>query len=91
VRALLQSGGTLQAEQRLPLLDLAFPALKRRPPEFVMQLLETVKALIDTDGRVEVFEFLLRVSSPTPVSHRIRGRAPAGGRTLAAVATSAWR
>jgi Zn-dependent protease with chaperone function len=59
VRALLQSGGTLRAEQRLPLLDLAFPALKRRPPEFVTQVLETVKALIDTDGRVDVFEFLL--------------------------------
>jgi len=59
VRALLQSGGPPRAEQRLPLLDVAFPALKRRPPEFVTQVLGTVKALIDTDGRVDVFEFLL--------------------------------
>jgi hypothetical protein len=59
VRALLQSGGPPRAEQRLALLDLAFPALKRRPPEFVTQVLDTVRALIDTDGRVEVFEFLL--------------------------------
>jgi hypothetical protein len=59
VRVLLQSGGPPRAEQRLPLLDVAFPALKRRPPEFVTQVLDTVKALIDTDGRVDVFEFLL--------------------------------
>ena len=59
VRALLQAGGLPRAEQRLPLLDVAFPALKRRPPDFVTQVLDTVKALIDTDGRVEVFEYLL--------------------------------
>jgi hypothetical protein len=59
VRALLQSGGPPRAEQRLPLLDLAFPALKRRPPEFVTRVLDTVKAVIDADGRFEVFEFLL--------------------------------
>jgi hypothetical protein len=59
VRALLQSAGLPRAEQRLPLLDLAFPALKRRPPDFVSRVLDTVKALIDTDGRVAVFEFLL--------------------------------
>jgi Zn-dependent protease with chaperone function len=59
VRALLQSGGLAPAEQRLPLLDLAFPALKRRPPEFVARVLDAVKALIDTDGRTDVFEFLL--------------------------------
>ena len=86
VRALLQSGGTLRAEQRLPLLDLAFPALKRRPPEFVTQVLETVKALIDTDGRVEVFEFLL---ARVIAQHLWESQNPgavraAGGRTLAA-------
>jgi Zn-dependent protease with chaperone function len=59
VRALLQSAGPPRAEQRLPLLDLAFPALKRRPPDFVTRVLDTVKALIETDGRVDVFEFLL--------------------------------
>ncbi|MDX1381192.1 MAG: M48 family metallopeptidase [Xanthomonadales bacterium] len=59
VRALLKAAGLPRAEQRLPLLDLAFSALKRRPPEFVTQVLDTVKALIDVDGRVDVFEFLL--------------------------------
>jgi Zn-dependent protease with chaperone function len=59
VRALIQAGGVASPEQRLPLLEVAFPALKRRPPDFVTKVLETVKALINADGRVEVFEYLL--------------------------------
>jgi Zn-dependent protease with chaperone function len=59
VRALVQAAGLPATEQRLPLLEIAFPALKRRPPEFVTRVLETVKALTRADGRVEVFEFLL--------------------------------
>lgn len=59
VRALLEAGGPATAEQRLPLLEVAFPALKRRPPDFVTRVLDTVKALVDADGRVDVFEYLL--------------------------------
>jgi Zn-dependent protease with chaperone function len=86
VRALLQSGGPPRAEQRLPLLDVAFPALKRRPPEFVTQVLDTVKALIDTDGRVDVFEFLLaRVISQHLWESQNPGAVRASGsKTLAA-------
>jgi len=59
VRALLQASGLPAASQRLPLLEIAFPALKRRPPDFVTRVLDTVKAVIRADGRVDVFEFLL--------------------------------
>jgi hypothetical protein len=59
VRALLQAEGLAAAEQRLPLLEMAFPALKRRPPDFITRVLDTVKALTAADGRVDVFEFLL--------------------------------
>lgn len=59
VRALLEAGGLAAAEQRLPLLEVSFPALKRRPAEFVTRVLDTVKALVDADGRVDVFEYLL--------------------------------
>jgi Zn-dependent protease with chaperone function len=59
VRSLIKAGGLVSAEQRLPLLEVAFPALKRRPPDFVTKVLNTVKALIDADGRVDVFEYLL--------------------------------
>lgn len=59
LRSLIKAGGLVSAEQRLPLLEVAFPALKRRPPDFVAKVLDTVKALIDADGRVDVFEYLL--------------------------------
>jgi len=59
VRALAKAGGLPSPEQRLPLLEMAFTALKRRPPDFMARMLETVKALAAADGRMDVFEFLL--------------------------------
>jgi len=59
VRALIQSAGLASPEQRLPLLEVAFPALKRRPPDFVERVLDTVNALVEADGKIDVFEFLL--------------------------------
>jgi len=59
VNALLKAGGVAGPQQRLPLLEIAFPALKRRPPDFVARVLDTAKAMIDADGRVDVFEYLL--------------------------------
>jgi Zn-dependent protease with chaperone function len=59
VSILLDAGGLPQPEQRLPLLEMAFPALKRRPPDFLAKVLSTVDALIEADGRVDVFEYLL--------------------------------
>ena len=50
---------TVGPQYRLPLLDLAFPALKRRPDgqhEFVVELLEH---LVHMDARVELFEYCL--------------------------------
>jgi len=59
VSALLDAGGLPRPEQRLPLLEMAFPALKRRPPDYVSKVLGTVNALIEADGRIDVFEYLL--------------------------------
>jgi len=59
VSVLLDAGGLPKPEQRLPLLEMAFPALKRRPPDFLVKVLSTVDALIEADGRVDVFEYLL--------------------------------
>jgi len=59
VRALLASGGPPRPEQRLPLMEVAFPALKRRPPGFIAEVMETVDALIAVDARLDVFEFLV--------------------------------
>jgi Zn-dependent protease with chaperone function len=59
VRALLRAGDVPSAVQRLPLLELAFPALKRRPAEFVTRVLAAVQELVQLDKRVDVFEYLL--------------------------------
>jgi Zn-dependent protease with chaperone function len=59
VRALLDAGSLPSPEQRLPLLEMAFPALKRRPPDFVNEVLDTVNGLVEADGRIDVFEYLL--------------------------------
>jgi hypothetical protein len=58
-RSLLEAGGLPEPAQRLPLLEVAFPALKRRPPDLVKKVLDTVEALIKADGRIDVFEYLL--------------------------------
>jgi Zn-dependent protease with chaperone function len=45
------------AEYRLPLLDIAFPALRRRPPSELEFLVDLAKRMIDIDGDVDLYEF----------------------------------
>ncbi len=52
------AGGLLK-EHRLPLAEIAFPALKRRPPEDIEKLKKTIDDLIQADGAVDVFEYAL--------------------------------
>jgi Zn-dependent protease with chaperone function len=59
VHGLLKASPQMEAEQRLPLMEVALPGLKRHPPEFVKKVMETVDELIRIDGRIEVFEYLL--------------------------------
>ncbi|MES9991207.1 MAG: M48 family metallopeptidase [Candidatus Thiodiazotropha sp.] len=59
VSHLAKSALPIEPEQRLPLLEIAFPALKRRPIEFIQRMLETVNEIVRLDGKIEVFEFLL--------------------------------
>lgn len=44
---------------RLPLMELVFPVLKQRPHDQLTALLNLVDELIQTDGRVDTFEYLL--------------------------------
>ena len=46
---------------RLPLLDLAFPVLRRRPRAELERLVGCVQALVHADGRVGLFEYCLGV------------------------------
>ena len=59
VRGLLAAAPDLAREQRLPLLEISIPELKRRPPDHVSKVLSTVKKLSEADGQTEVFEYLM--------------------------------
>lgn len=44
-------------EYRLPVLEIAFPALKRRPVPQLEYLLELVRRIIELDGDVDLYEY----------------------------------
>ena len=50
----LAASGT---EHRLPLLELAFPALRRRPAQELAYLVDLATRLIEVDGNVDLYEF----------------------------------
>jgi Zn-dependent protease with chaperone function len=50
---LLEAG----AGYSLPLLEIAFPALKRRPPLELQFLVDLVHRLVETDGEVDLYEY----------------------------------
>ncbi len=56
---LLNLKRSLAADQRLPLMEMAFPALKQRPENEIEKLIETVDLLANIDGKVATFEYLL--------------------------------
>jgi len=53
---LLGSGG---AEWRLPLIEIAFPALRQMPAQRIEFLLDIGQQLIEQDGEIELHEFCL--------------------------------
>ena len=44
-------------EYRLPLMEIAFPALKRRPTPQLSYLIDLAKRLIDVDGEIDLYEY----------------------------------
>ena len=59
VTYLLARQPILPAEQRLPLFELAFPAVKRRPAGELRQLHIALGKLVSADNRIDSFEYLL--------------------------------
>lgn len=59
VRQLFETDPRLDYGLRLPLLELAFPALRRRPESDLIDLMRLVEELVESDGKVELFEFVL--------------------------------
>ncbi len=59
VEQLLKDSPTIDQQQRLPLAEMTFPALKRRPPAELEEFRETINEIVMVDGRVDVFEYAL--------------------------------
>ncbi|HRQ66158.1 MAG TPA: M48 family metallopeptidase [Xanthomonadaceae bacterium] len=57
--ALAEACRSLHALMRLPLVEMAFPSLRRRPRPEIERLLVTAQRLIHADGKVELFEYCL--------------------------------
>jgi Zn-dependent protease with chaperone function len=51
---------TLRPEHKLPLLQLALPALRNLPPAALAPFLDTLDELVHADGQVSTFEFALQ-------------------------------
>ena len=60
--------GALHPMQRLPLAALAFPVLRLRPRPDLNVVLDTLHAVVNTDGHVSVFEYCLG----TLLQHQLR-------------------
>ena len=52
--------GSLGPEHKLPLLQLAVPALRNLPPASLVPFLDTLDELVHADGKVSTFEFALQ-------------------------------
>ena len=57
IRRLYDSLSSIGLEFRLPLLEIAFPALKKRPVPHLTFLIELCSRLIDVDGDIDLYEF----------------------------------
>jgi len=56
---LVNTNGMVHPDQRLPLLEICFPSLKRRPIEDIEKILRTVDCLAAADAKIDSFEYLL--------------------------------
>ena len=57
VAALYDEFASLGVIYRLPLLEIAFPVLKKRPQGQIEFLIDLIDELIQSDGRIELFEY----------------------------------
>lgn len=59
IQHLIQTHGLITVEQRLPVLEMSFPTLKRRPISDIERIQTTVELLANVDDKIDSFEFLL--------------------------------
>jgi Zn-dependent protease with chaperone function len=58
-RELIGVVATLHPAQRMPLVQIAMPALRRRPPQELESMLRCIDAVIQLDGHIDVLEYAL--------------------------------
>lgn len=82
VSALYRLQPQLPVRLRLPLMELTFPNLRRRPQTELVALMRLIEQLIDVDGKVDVFEYVMArllnreiEDSLTPATARTAGKA----------------
>ncbi len=94
-RSLLPSVRGLKPEQRLPLMEMAFPVLRRRPARDLIDFMKLVESLVAADGKLDVFEYALArllnkhieeslnpSRAGAPGSSKLSGRLPAAAEFL---------
>ena len=92
VNTLLGAGDQLEDRQRLPLLEITFPALRRRPREELEQLHGVIRRLIAADGQISVFEYALARLTELHLREILQpNRAAGGGRKRLAAMPGAAR
>jgi Zn-dependent protease with chaperone function len=81
-RRLREAIEALDARLRLPLFELAVPALKQRPPEQIEYLFELVERLVAADDKLTLSEFLLQrlLRAHFEQLGQARAHEPAGGK-----------
>ena len=59
IQHLVQTHGLVNVEQRLAILEMSFPTLKRRPVSDIERIQATIELLANADNTIDSFEFLL--------------------------------
>lgn len=81
VSHLLSANQLISDDQRLPVLEISFPTLKRRPISDIKEILQTIHILVEIDNKIDSFEYLLSrllqhylAASKDPSRTRLHGR-----------------
>ena len=59
IRHLITNNGLIAVDHRLPLMEIAYPSLKRRPISDIERLLDTIDKMSRVDNKIDSFEYLL--------------------------------
>ena len=77
VVALLPDVAALAQRARLPLVNIALPALKQMSAEEFKKFSDTLKWLVESDGQIDLFEFVLQKIIQRHVAPKFTGAKPA--------------